>query len=336
MNQKKNNSKTRISKSIAKEIGDKIGIDWSKVSLDQFKMGLEVELEHGTKLGSKTNVTNDDLVKTGKIALAHLLELPNYYSKLKKIEDDKMNENVFDKNRWQRLAGIINESSYHMAKNDQIARVVGKHVAEMLRELNIDSEDGDIVFDDLYHTIKRYLSSVMTEATSPEMSQDIRAYFGSNDSVDGPYKTIADKQPMGVDKKVNKHLVEIGSPEDRWPAREEEEEARSELGDLSSKYPPAASEYAEELNRKSEGPFKLVTDPEHWEQVGVRTGEELAKYLAVEAYRDIYKDAYGIRPRHMNFDDMSVEQVQLAVDNLIDAIEQENEEDDATWLRDLD
>ncbi|MCX6730017.1 MAG: hypothetical protein NT058_00755, partial [Candidatus Portnoybacteria bacterium] len=52
----------------AKVIGDKIGIDWNKYDLEQFRMGLEVELEHGLH-DSETNITNDDKMITGKIAL---------------------------------------------------------------------------------------------------------------------------------------------------------------------------------------------------------------------------------------------------------------------------
>lgn len=70
----------------ARRIGSQLGIDWSKIDFEQFKMGLEVELEHG-KVDSKTNVTNDDPILTGKIAWAHLNELPDYYTRLKKIED---------------------------------------------------------------------------------------------------------------------------------------------------------------------------------------------------------------------------------------------------------
>jgi uncharacterized protein DUF5661 len=70
----------------ARRIGSELGIDWSKIDYEQFKMGLEVELEHG-KVDSKTNVTNDDPILTGKIAWAHLNELPDYYTRLKKIED---------------------------------------------------------------------------------------------------------------------------------------------------------------------------------------------------------------------------------------------------------
>jgi len=55
----------------AKTIGDKINIDWTKYDLEQFRMGLGVELEHGLH-DTETNVTNDDEITTAKIALAHL------------------------------------------------------------------------------------------------------------------------------------------------------------------------------------------------------------------------------------------------------------------------
>lgn len=71
----------------AKKIGEKLGIDWSEFDVEQFKMGLDVELEHG-KRNSKTNVTNDDPILTGKIALAHLNEFPDYYTRLYKMEKE--------------------------------------------------------------------------------------------------------------------------------------------------------------------------------------------------------------------------------------------------------
>lgn len=69
----------------AAQIGHQIGIDFDKVDLEQFREGLAVELEHGTH-NKATNVTNDDVYITGKIAWAHLKELPNYYSRLAKME----------------------------------------------------------------------------------------------------------------------------------------------------------------------------------------------------------------------------------------------------------
>ena len=69
----------------ARRIGDSLSIDWNQVDLEQFRMGLLVELEHGTR-DPETNVTNDDETLTGKIALAHLREFPDYYTRLAKLE----------------------------------------------------------------------------------------------------------------------------------------------------------------------------------------------------------------------------------------------------------
>lgn len=69
----------------AKTIGDKIGINWHKFDIEQFRMGLEVESEHGAH-DQETNVTNDDPYLTGKIAWAHLKEIPDYYTRLNKME----------------------------------------------------------------------------------------------------------------------------------------------------------------------------------------------------------------------------------------------------------
>jgi hypothetical protein len=71
----------------ARRIGEAIGIDWSKSKFDvkQFLMGLHVELEHGRRDPS-TDVTHDDPITTGKIALAHLNEFPDYYVRLAKME----------------------------------------------------------------------------------------------------------------------------------------------------------------------------------------------------------------------------------------------------------
>lgn len=71
----------------AKKIGGKLGIDWSKFDVEQFRMGMDVELEHGL-VSSHTNVTNDDPLTTGKIALAHLNELSDYYTRLEKMEEE--------------------------------------------------------------------------------------------------------------------------------------------------------------------------------------------------------------------------------------------------------
>jgi hypothetical protein len=69
----------------AHEIGGKLGIDWSRFDVEQFRMGLDVELEHGLRDPS-TDVTGNDPIITGKIALAHLNEFADYYTRLGKME----------------------------------------------------------------------------------------------------------------------------------------------------------------------------------------------------------------------------------------------------------
>jgi hypothetical protein len=71
----------------ARRIGEAIGIDWGSApfGLDQFQLGLAVELEHGAH-DPETNVTDDDELITGKIAWAHLKELPDYYTRLSRME----------------------------------------------------------------------------------------------------------------------------------------------------------------------------------------------------------------------------------------------------------
>jgi hypothetical protein len=72
----------------ARRIGEQIGIDWESAPFDveQFRMGMDVELEHG-RHDPATDVTGDDAVVTGKIALAHLNEFPDYYTRLEQMEE---------------------------------------------------------------------------------------------------------------------------------------------------------------------------------------------------------------------------------------------------------
>jgi len=77
----------QFTESEAKKIGEALHIDWNKVNLKQFAMGVNVELEHGSR-DPDTNVTNNDPILTGKIALAHLKEYPDYYTRLDKLEKE--------------------------------------------------------------------------------------------------------------------------------------------------------------------------------------------------------------------------------------------------------
>jgi hypothetical protein len=71
----------------AQRVGDEIGVDWTRFDLEEFRAGMDVELEHGSH-DPQTNVTDDDPIMTGKIALAHMKEFPDYYTRLKQMERD--------------------------------------------------------------------------------------------------------------------------------------------------------------------------------------------------------------------------------------------------------
>jgi hypothetical protein len=73
----------------ARRVGEEIGIDWPSAPFDveQFRTGMDVELEHGLH-DPATNVTDDDPNTTGKIALAHLNEFPDYYTRLEQMEKE--------------------------------------------------------------------------------------------------------------------------------------------------------------------------------------------------------------------------------------------------------
>jgi hypothetical protein len=71
----------------AKRVGDEIGVDWDRFDLEQFRAGMDVEYEHGSH-DPQTDVTGDDPVITGKIALAHMKEFPDYYERLELMEQE--------------------------------------------------------------------------------------------------------------------------------------------------------------------------------------------------------------------------------------------------------
>jgi hypothetical protein len=79
--------RTGFSADEARSVGAALGVDWSNSPFDaeQFRRGMEVELEHGRR-DPRTNVTDDDPQTTGKIALAHLNELADYYTRLERME----------------------------------------------------------------------------------------------------------------------------------------------------------------------------------------------------------------------------------------------------------
>lgn len=79
------NKKQQFSTEEARSIGTQLKIDWALIDLEQFRRGLEVELEHGA-IDPETNVTGNDPLLTGKIAWAHLKEIRDYYTRLDQME----------------------------------------------------------------------------------------------------------------------------------------------------------------------------------------------------------------------------------------------------------
>jgi hypothetical protein len=77
----------------ARDAGETVGIDWASAPFDveQFRIGMDVELEHGLH-DRATNVTDDDPIVTAKIALAHLNEFPDYYTRLSRMEAEAERE----------------------------------------------------------------------------------------------------------------------------------------------------------------------------------------------------------------------------------------------------
>lgn len=79
----------------ARQVGERIGIDWatSPFDVEEFRAGMEVELEHGAH-DPETDVTHDDPIVTGKIAWAHLKEFPDYYTRLEGMEEAAKREHA--------------------------------------------------------------------------------------------------------------------------------------------------------------------------------------------------------------------------------------------------
>jgi hypothetical protein len=71
----------------AMEIAKQLEVEFTEFDVEQFRTGLDVELEHGLR-DPRTNVTGDDPLLTGKIALAHLYEFPDYYTRLTRMENE--------------------------------------------------------------------------------------------------------------------------------------------------------------------------------------------------------------------------------------------------------
>ena len=69
----------------ARRVGDEIGVDWETFDIELFRAGIDVECEHGSR-DPQTDVTHDDPILSGKIALAHMKEYSDYYVRLARME----------------------------------------------------------------------------------------------------------------------------------------------------------------------------------------------------------------------------------------------------------
>jgi len=132
----------KITPEIAREIGDQLKVDWSKISPDEFRKGMIVELEHGNK-NPDTNVTDNDLLDTGKIALVHLRESHDYYKDLPHDAEPEEGEKEY-------LIAEMPENFKEITKNNSCGNTIidalqkfinGELDAEDLYNLPIEKDD---------------------------------------------------------------------------------------------------------------------------------------------------------------------------------------------------
>ena len=91
-------TKDHFSLEEARQIGDDLGVRWDTFGIEQFAIGLNVELEHGRR-DPETDITHDEPMLTGKIALVHLKEIPDYYTRLTTMEDESRRVERFKRRR---------------------------------------------------------------------------------------------------------------------------------------------------------------------------------------------------------------------------------------------
>lgn len=132
---------------LIKALAKTLDIDISKLDMNELIMGMDVELEHGS-VNQKTNVTNDDPQATFKIVMAHMNEMPNYYTKLKKMESGKKTEeetpkkeniNEFAK-RMRELAGFSEGNQKKSLKTIQEGK---EEISENESQINEDTTESE-------------------------------------------------------------------------------------------------------------------------------------------------------------------------------------------------
>ena len=125
---------------VIKQAAERANLDLSKYDVEQIKLGMPVEMEHGSELGDDTNVSNDDPVDTLKIVLAHLKEIPDYYTRLNKMEDDAKAKNKPEtlSEGAARMKQLIGESEHQDKK--QLKNEFYLEKKRILQEGDVDDE----------------------------------------------------------------------------------------------------------------------------------------------------------------------------------------------------
>ena len=131
----------------AQEIGNKLGIRFRHFDVEQFRIGMDVELEHG-KHDLRTNVTGDDPLTTGKIALAHLNEFPDYYTRLEKMEEEARRYHSL-REKVERLGVMAKDEFKELV--DTIEPTIVDVSARLQRITGIEDEQLSKAKDELEH-----------------------------------------------------------------------------------------------------------------------------------------------------------------------------------------
>jgi len=208
--------KEKITKELAKEVGDKLGIDFNKIDFSQFYVGINVELEHGTK-DLETNITNDNLLLTGKIAWIHIKEVPDYYTKLETQVDPEY-VNLLKSNKLKKEEGMVSyipEEASSKRDIEQPEKVSPSYKAHESKQDPIkfdNSMDGDepefyLKSEDIYDLLDKDYFVKMGVKYDPNQALPLGArtigrdieknlYHNLRNSVDNWYMQLTDKSAL--------------------------------------------------------------------------------------------------------------------------------------------
>jgi len=164
----------KISKEKAKEIGNNLNIDFDKFNFKQFWVGCNVELEH-----SDVYKSDDNELTAGKIALDHLKEIPDYYTRLTKMEKDAGINESSESDVVKKLSSLIWKGAKHNQPDYSAKELIDGWLEDKVR----------------YNVIMNYLS----------------AFFSGNNEVKKLAKQYMDLRRMGKIK-VNEETTSSATP----------------------------------------------------------------------------------------------------------------------------